>query len=179
MLLLHNIFMGLAWGFFSVFGAFIARYRKTIGPNWHNLHMGVMAVGVLGCTIAGYICIEVYFAQEGEEDAGLHGIMGVIVLAGLAVQAVSGFFGDVIKKMGQKVEKWWCLIHVWVGRGTVLLGLVTVYLGLRLLGVGDMLMGLYWTWIVFIVLTFGIAEWRSRMRVVVEKPVQQDVKVQV
>ncbi|KAJ3280809.1 hypothetical protein HDU79_011335 [Rhizoclosmatium sp. JEL0117] len=154
LLLLHGIFMFIAWAVIPPVAIFIARYlKKALGHNWYLSHTGLFIFGTGGLIIAGLVTVEVNLAPGVTRFVGssTHGIIGTIVaLALYPLQCLLGFasnfFFDENRKKVAVIDQ----VHWWVGRSVVLLAIVNMYLGLVQYGAGAGWIVAYWLFVLLV-----------------------------
>ncbi|KAI9353231.1 hypothetical protein DFJ73DRAFT_624501 [Zopfochytrium polystomum] len=155
--LLHGIFMFLAWGVFPAVGVFTARYLKdTLGHNWYRIHVGCMVGGTLLFTALGLAAIELQIPSSakrfvGDGSAPHRPIGTVISFAFLPVQIILGYVANALFSPDRPSVPWWDQLHWWLGRSTIVLAIVEMYLGLDLYGSSVVIRVLYWVWIAVVV----------------------------
>lgn len=143
-LIVHGALMTLAWILFAFVGLFIARYmrqawepRELLGKKaWFTVHRTLMTTTVL-FTIAGIIVIFVH-KKGWSSNAGAHPYLGIIVLAFAIAQPIMAAFRPHPGEPRRNIFNW---AHRCVGFTALILGVVTIYLGLDLVDLGTK--GLY------------------------------------
>lgn len=143
-ILVHGALMTLAWILFAFVGLFTARYmrqawepRELLGKKaWFTVHRILMTTTVL-FTIAGIIVIFVH-KKAWSSNAGAHPYLGIIVLAFAIAQPTMAAFRPHPGEPRRNIFNW---AHRCVGFTALILGVVTIYLGLDLVDLEDK--GLY------------------------------------
>jgi len=135
----HGILMGIAWAFLIPLGAFVAAFGKPrkkkikgdpsvvqekTSSLWFIAHICLQLVGLV-LTIPGTIIAFVNFDTRSDLA---HRQIGIAVIAIGFFQPVNAAFKP---RPEAKLRSVWTFIHVWVGRGVVVLGIVNVYLGMN------------------------------------------------
>ncbi|CAH3148519.1 unnamed protein product, partial [Pocillopora meandrina] len=136
-IIVHGALMTLAWILFAFVGLFIARYmrqawepRELLGKKaWFTVHRTLMTTTVL-LTIAGIIVIFVH-KKEWSSNAGAHPYLGIIVLAFAIAQPIMAAFRPHPGEPRRNIFNW---AHRCVGFTALILGVVTIYLGLKEFG---------------------------------------------
>ncbi|TPX73464.1 hypothetical protein CcCBS67573_g05267 [Chytriomyces confervae] len=167
LLLIHGIFMFLAWGVLPPIAIFVARYLKArLGHAWYLTHMGLMLFGVSACIITALVCVEVNLAPGKTRFITTpHGIIGVVLCFAIyPMQVALGFISNALFSAERHSVPWWDQAHWWLGRSAVLLAVVNVHLGLMLYEASAVIVGLYWGFIGVVVLgVFGfLGEYRMK-----------------
>ncbi|KAJ3239617.1 hypothetical protein HDU81_005598 [Chytriomyces hyalinus] len=167
LLLIHGIFMFLAWGVLPPIAIFVARYLKArLGHTWYLTHMGLMLFGVSACIITALVCVEVNLAPGKTRFITTpHGIIGVtLCFAIYPMQVALGFISNALFSAERHSVPWWDQAHWWLGRSAVLLAVVNIHLGLMLYEASIVIVGLYWGFIGLVVLgVFGfLGEYRMK-----------------
>ncbi|PWY93961.1 CBD9-like protein, partial [Aspergillus sclerotioniger CBS 115572] len=135
-LIAHATLMGLAFGILFPLGAVLMPIPISSLPvRKIFLHAGIQLFA-LGVTLAGFGA-GVYIAHAAGQLSNPHPIIGIVVVGVLVlVQPVLGIVQHrEYKKTGNPGGKVGVL-HRWVGRGVVVLGMINGGLGFRLAGVG-------------------------------------------
>ncbi|KAJ0982230.1 hypothetical protein J5N97_010485 [Dioscorea zingiberensis] len=132
---MHGALNALSWGFLLPAGVVIARYIRqfeSAGPTWFYAHAGVQATGyVLG--IAGFaIGIAMGNASPGVTYT-LHRGLGVAVVVAGGMQSLALLFRP---SATHRFRKYWKSYHHFVGYGCVVLGVVNVFQGMEIMGLG-------------------------------------------
>ncbi|KAJ3296638.1 hypothetical protein HDU76_006701, partial [Blyttiomyces sp. JEL0837] len=157
----HAISMFLAWGVFPYFGIFVARYLKdSWGKNWYRVHVIVMIGGVLLFTCLGLIFVHLHETEEHHEDNDddeettgppsytWHRFFGTaIAFAILPLQIILGYVINYLFKSDRDAIPWQDQLHWWVGRGVVVLSIITMQLGMIVYEAPVSWIALFWIWI--------------------------------
>jgi hypothetical protein len=86
---IHGVLMFLAWAVAPFLAIFIARFLKSIGHLWYQLHVGLFLV-CTGCgTIASTAILIVY--KTPPHFIGTHRILGLLMLILMVFQIALGF----------------------------------------------------------------------------------------
>jgi len=155
---LHGILMVIAWSFSVILGQFLARYLKNIGVWWFHLHRG-LNYAVLILTVVSFIII-VYHVDTFY--ASPHHIMGLFVLFGSLAQPILGYLAD----------KWWSptrgftpifpdKVHWWLGRLTIAVALVNIFLGFCEYQVNTAVWVIYGIWLAIYIAVMIYTEVRA------------------
>ncbi|XP_039118957.1 cytochrome b561 and DOMON domain-containing protein At2g04850 isoform X1 [Dioscorea cayenensis subsp. rotundata] len=132
---LHGVLNALSWGFLLPAGVVIARYVRqfeSAGPTWFYAHAAVQATGyILGIT--GFaIGIAMGNSSPGVTYS-LHRGLGVAVVVAGGLQSLALFFRP---SATHRFRKYWKSYHHFVGYGCVVLGVVNVFQGMEIMGLG-------------------------------------------
>jgi len=131
----HGCLMVIAWVGFASIGIFMARYMKVafgekvlLGTKmWFTFHRSLMILTVL-FTIVSIIIIFVH-AGRWTKEAGAHPITGIIVLVLAVIQPIMALFRPHPGEANRYIFNW---AHRSVGLFSLVLAVVTVFLGVRL-----------------------------------------------
>jgi len=131
----HGCLMVIAWVGFASIGIFMARYMKVafgekvlFGTKvWFTFHRSLLILTVL-FTIVSTIIIFVH-AGRWTKEAGAHPITGIIVLVLAVIQPIMALFRPHPGEAKRFIFNW---AHRGVGMSSLILAVVTVFLGIRL-----------------------------------------------
>eukprot|EP00794_Sanderia_malayensis_P016710 gene16708-18404_t len=122
---IHGILMFISWGIILQLAGFIARYLKTKGNLWYNLHRGLSTIGLV-IAIAGFILGII--SVRGNHFSFAHGAIGLdIMLAGI-YQPLNAVFRPAAPKEEEKPKQWrriWEISHRFTGRIALLLARIS------------------------------------------------------
>ncbi|KAJ3406737.1 hypothetical protein HDU80_010566 [Chytriomyces hyalinus] len=158
LVLQHGIFMFLGWCVLPPIAIFVARYLKfRLGHVWYLTHTGIMLFGVSACIATALVCVEVNLAPGKTPFITTpHGILGAtLCFAIYPMQVVFGFMSNALFNAERECVPWWDRMHWWVGRVAVVLAVVNVQLGLTLFEASSGVVGLFWAFIVLVVVGVG------------------------
>ncbi|RKO92776.1 hypothetical protein BDK51DRAFT_28572 [Blyttiomyces helicus] len=136
---LHGWLMAIAWVVMAPAGILVARYFKhRLGVWWFRLHVAFMFGGAGVLTAVSTAAIAYYTQQSGMghldvKESGIHVIIGPIVIILTGIQILLGFLIDYLWNPKRKGTPWWDRAHWYLGRLTLLAGLVNVPIGARLM----------------------------------------------
>ncbi|KAJ3203348.1 hypothetical protein HK099_001542 [Clydaea vesicula] len=112
LIIMHGVFMFLAWCVFAPTGIFVARFFKDIlGENWFKLHIGLMLGG--GSLLSVVALIIAVVATGGIDVSDMealgtsHVVLGLIVIIVSIAQVVSGFVIDKLFDPARNKIPWW------------------------------------------------------------------------
>ena len=115
--------MLVGWGVLLPAGVTMTRIKHLAGdPMWYKLHRGIQIVG-LSIALAGFIIALQHFDMN---KISAHGALGITVMAGGLFQPLNGFLRP---HKGDPNRSAWEMLHKNVGRLTIVLALVTVFMG--------------------------------------------------
>jgi len=130
----HGALMTLGWGVAIPSGVLVARTIRDKDPLWFHLHRSLNYFG-LACALAGWIIALVEFRPIsivglGDVLTDLHAVLGLIVLPMGILQPINA----VLRPKKDDGRRWiWNLVHIGIGRLSLLLGLISVFSGFFLL----------------------------------------------
>ncbi|KAJ3078627.1 hypothetical protein HK100_010652 [Physocladia obscura] len=161
LVILHGLFMFLAWFVFPSTAIFIARFLKgRLGHLWYQLHVGLMFGGTGLCIILGLAFVEVYVVQKFGLPS-FHAKLGVAIALGVyPLQILLGYISNAKFSINRKSIPWWDQLHWWIGRLVFLAAIVNIFLGLKLADVGHGLLIAFPVVVVLVVAGFVLAEWK-------------------
>lgn len=133
----HGTCMLLGWGLLLPSGVIAAKTLRHKGPVWFKLHRGVQVTGLLLATIGWIIALSRFnvFIAGGAKLSLIHGSLGMVVMSLGLLQPLNAFFRPHPSKpedsAGMKTKRrGWEILHKGSGYLAVLLGLITVGLGI-------------------------------------------------
>ncbi len=125
----HGVLMVVGWTMMLFVGTFIARYLKPLTKNWFKAHVALQTIGCVMVLVA-FALILIYY--NGGFTVGWHQIVGIVVIAGMVVQPIIGGIADKMYDPSRsKAPIWPDQIHWWIGRGTSVIALAAIFLGIR------------------------------------------------
>lgn len=134
---LHGSLNAVSWGLLLPAGAALARYLRPCGPSsWFYAHAAVQATGyTMGA--AGFALGLVMGAASPGVTYRLHRGLGVAAAVAGSLQTLAVFFRP---KTTNRYRKYWKSYHHLLGYGCVVVGVVNVFQGFEVMGLG----GSYW-----------------------------------
>ena len=103
------------------------------GKKWRlNVHKNLSMIGAVFGIAALGIAVYMISANYGVHFSVFHSIIGIITLAFIVL---TPFFGFAMLKTKKWDKKRLRQVHLWIGRGTLVLMAVTIIAGLRLVGI--------------------------------------------
>ncbi|XP_040378319.1 cytochrome b561 and DOMON domain-containing protein At2g04850 [Oryza brachyantha] len=131
----HGSLNALSWGFLLPMGAAVARYLRpcaSTGPAWFYAHAAVQATGyALGA--AGFALGLVMGSASPGVTYKLHRGLGVAAATAGSLQTLAMLFRP---KTTNRYRKYWKSYHHLVGYGCVVVGVVNVFQGFEVMGLG-------------------------------------------
>jgi hypothetical protein len=125
---IHAMVMIVGWTLFLYTGIYVARYMKGVTVKWFVIHVVFQSIGV-AAVLAGFIII---FVTLGVQVIGVHQLFGLFVFIFTELQPFVGLLADRLYDPGRKkVPVFPDQIHWWIGRITMLLAAVTIFLGIN------------------------------------------------
>jgi len=122
--------MVIAFAFCASFGVFVARYLKDF-YWWFPLHIFVQGFGVL-LSFSSFI---IALLMTPRHFSTLHSWFGLCVLCFTALAPALGLAAHIVYDHSRRDPPIWPdKIHWWVGRLTLVLSYITIFLGLRQYG---------------------------------------------
>ncbi|KAF8776172.1 hypothetical protein HU200_003864 [Digitaria exilis] len=132
---LHGSLNALSWGLLLPVGAAVARYLRpcaSTGPAWFYAHAAVQAAGYsLGA--AGFALGLVMGSASPGVTYKLHRGLGIAAATAGSLQTLAMFFRP---KTTNRYRKYWKSYHHLVGYGCVVVGVVNVFQGFEVMGLG-------------------------------------------
>ncbi|ETO11903.1 hypothetical protein RFI_25473 [Reticulomyxa filosa] len=164
---IHAILMWLAWSFFGVISVFLARNRYLFDDQeagiWFLLHRIFGGIGLL-CGLAGF-ALAIYYTEHyhNKHFNNLHKILGIIITFAGFQQPINGLLRPAppANDMDTKriIYTLWKIYHTFMGGFVcVTLGLLNVFLGMRLFNVDIKLLYAHAAWVVLVIIVFVAAE---------------------
>ncbi|BFY99220.1 hypothetical protein BsWGS_02260 [Bradybaena similaris] len=165
----HGSLMVGAWIFLASIGIVVARYYKPVWTNlilsqkvWFQIHRTSMVL-VFACTVAGFIIIFVEvqgWSQLSTEKDYLkaHPIMGLVVTALTIINPGMALFRPHPDAPKRPIFNW---AHWFVGMAAHILGVITVYFGVKLDSAGVpyyliYIIAAYVAWQIFVMLLLEV-----------------------
>uniref|UniRef100_A0A0E0K9Z8 Cytochrome b561 and DOMON domain-containing protein n=1 Tax=Oryza punctata TaxID=4537 RepID=A0A0E0K9Z8_ORYPU len=131
----HGSLNALSWGFLLPVGAAVARYLRpcaSTGPAWFYAHAAIQATGyTLGA--AGFALGLVMGSASPGVTYKLHRGLGIAAATAGSLQTLAMLFRP---KTTNRYRKYWKSYHHLVGYGCVVVGVVNVFQGFEVMGLG-------------------------------------------
>lgn len=129
----HGVLMFISWGILLQFGAIFARYAKPL-PNalWFKIHR-IVQFGGFGIAVAGFILAIVMTTPPHFATTSGHAQVGLTVMILGVIQIAVAIFRPNPANVGQNksiVRVLWEFSHWWIGRLSLILAVVAIFLGL-------------------------------------------------
>ena len=125
----HAILMSLSFALMVI--GMILSFQKS--KKWRlDVHKKLSMTGAILGIIALAIAVYMISASYGLHFSVFHSIIGIITLA---LILLTPFFGYAVFKTKKLDKKQLRSLHLWVGRVTLVLMVVTIVAGLRLVGI--------------------------------------------
>lgn len=133
----HGSLNALSWGLLLPIGAATARYLRpctaSVGPAWFYAHAATQAAGyALGA--AGFALGLVMGSASPGVSYRLHRGLGIAAATAGSLQTLAVFFRP---KTTNRYRKYWKSYHHLVGYGCVVVGVVNVFQGFEVMGLGE------------------------------------------
>ncbi|KAG0489092.1 hypothetical protein HPP92_007903 [Vanilla planifolia] len=131
----HGAINAAAWGVCVPAGAMAARYLRQwpgVGPAWFYLHATVQMVGLAAGAVGFAMGVAMGRASE-DVEYGTHRGLGVAAVAAGGLQAAALLFRP---GTTHRFRKYWKSYHHMVGYGLVAVGVVNVFQGRNVMGIG-------------------------------------------
>lgn len=131
----HAVFNTVSWGILLPMGALGARYLRqvqSIGPSWFYAHAATQLTAILIGTVGFAIGIRLGELSPGVVY-GLHRKVGLAAFCLGALQTMALLFRP---KTTHKFRRYWKSYHHFVGYACVVLGVVNVFQGFEVMGLG-------------------------------------------
>jgi hypothetical protein len=157
-IMLHGIFMVLAWGFFLPWGAFIARHMKHREPLWFHLHRLFQVTGLL-LAIAGIICA--ILSVQFDHVTFVHAIIGTAVMIIGIQQPMNAIIRCPKPEEGERKtlrRAVWEFTHHFLGHGAIYLGLANICLGIFLAMATQIIWIVWFAYLGFLLIAHVVAE---------------------
>jgi hypothetical protein len=131
-LLVHGIFMGIAFSVLIPTGLFASRFMRfsTSSPEWFKVHIISQSAGA-GMAWVGLIFSLIDSKSSSHQNA--HTILGIIVMSLVSLQLLSGLPGIRPNPNAGLARQIWGGFHFLCGWMTCILGAANVLLGLILI----------------------------------------------
>jgi len=160
----HAILMTISWGFCMLTGMLLARFFKWWG-GWFKLHIAVNTIG-MACSIAAFIIAILMVTKnftQTDPFALVHAYIGLFVVTfGAIGQPILGYLADrLFDPHRDAVPIWPDKIHWWVGRLVMVAGVVNIFLGIEVLGIGKLYYCLFAAWLVILGIIFIVFQARG------------------
>jgi len=126
----HAILMGA--GFVLMVIAMLFTFFLKKKKWWFKAHKSLSLIGGIVSIAALAVAVYMIYASYGLHFSNLHGILGLITII---LIVLSPFFGYGMQKAKAERKKTYRVIHVWMSRGTLVLMLIVIFLGLSFAGV--------------------------------------------
>jgi lysylphosphatidylglycerol synthetase-like protein (DUF2156 family) len=111
------------WLAFSVCMPIAVILARVKSSHWFNIHRGLLSLSTTLVLVSAGLMV---LGADGGSQYGLHGVLGLVVVGLVLVQALSGMF-RVGKESGWRAM--WFLQHAWLGRIILLLGTLNIIVG--------------------------------------------------
>ncbi|XP_020104781.1 cytochrome b561 and DOMON domain-containing protein At2g04850 [Ananas comosus] len=135
----HAVLNSLSWGLLLPAGVAVARYLRqcsSVGPTWFYAHAAVQASAYL-LGAAGFAIGVVMGRASPGVTYSLHRGLGVAAVVAGGLQSAALLFRP---KTTHRFRKYWKSYHHFVGYGCAVVGVVNVFQGMEVMGLG----GTYW-----------------------------------
>ncbi|RWW85850.1 hypothetical protein BHE74_00005438 [Ensete ventricosum] len=132
----HAALNAASWGFLLPAGVAVARYlrqRTSLGPSWFYAHAATQILGFLLGT-AGFAMGIIMGSRSPGVEYGLHRGLGVAAFVAGGLQSAALLFRP---KTTNRYRKYWKSYHHFVGYGCAVLGVVNVFQGMEVMGLGS------------------------------------------
>ena len=125
----HAILMSTSF-LLIVLGVILSLFKSK---KWRlNAHKKLNTTGAVIGIIALGIAVYMISASYGVHFSAAHTIIGIITFALMILTPFFGYAALKTKKWNKKILR---MVHRWMGRGTIVLMILTVVAGLRLVGI--------------------------------------------
>lgn len=135
--IIHAVLMGVGGGVLLPLGVMFARFGRNqqpaTGPKawWFVRHQAIQYTGV-ACILAGFaVAVNM---KDGRHFTRLHERLGLAVVVGVVLQPLNALVRPSATLPLSIARQVWSLCHRVLGYGVLVLAAVTIYFGLRLLG---------------------------------------------
>lgn len=131
----HGSLNALSWGFILPLGAALARYLRpcaSTGPAWFYAHAAMQATGYTLGAVGFALGLVMGSASPGVTYK-LHRGLGITAATAGSLQTLAMFFRP---KTTNRYRKYWKSYHHLVGYGCVVVGVVNVFQGFEVMGLG-------------------------------------------
>lgn len=111
-MLAHGVIMLIAWTFFPLVGAIVARHlKKQLGSWTSNIHMMIMVVGTNILGLFGILYLH-FTKQTAEFSDSPHAITGIVVTVAGVFQVMLGFVSQILGSgVAVKETPWYIQMH--------------------------------------------------------------------
>jgi hypothetical protein len=141
---IHGSLMFIAWLVFAPAGILIARYSKeTLVHSWFRIHFTLLLFSSLFTVIATFVIFystwpSTTFDNKADSLSVTHAAFGIIVIViGGFLQPALGKYSDFKYSPGRhKTPVFPDKVHWWVGRSLYMLAFGTIWMGVKVFGVG-------------------------------------------
>ncbi|CDO99367.1 unnamed protein product [Coffea canephora] len=133
--IIHGVINAISWGLLLPIGAITARYFRHIqalGPAWFYAHAGIQLFAIFIGTVGFAIGIRLGELSPGRVF-GLHRKLGFAIFCLGWLQTLALLFRP---KTTNKFRKYWKSYHHFVGYACVVIGVVNVFQGFDVMGLG-------------------------------------------
>lgn len=131
MVLAHGVLASLAFVALFPIGGILIRIANFTGLIWVHAALQILAVVIY----AGAAGLGVYLAMQVRLLSNAHSLIGLVLLIVVVVQPITGWLHHKLFKKYHD-RSLWSYIHLWGGRGAIVLGMVNGGLGLALVETG-------------------------------------------
>ena len=127
--LIHGVFMWMAWILFSIPAVFVARFlREKLGAAWFPVHRGLMFFGCGLFSMIGLIVI-ILFKRPPHFSSSSHEKLGLSIIVLMVAELILGWAIDKLYDAQRDGPPLHDQIHWWMGRLLLLLSIINVQLG--------------------------------------------------
>ena len=130
-LLAHGVLASLAFVALFPIGGILIRIASFTGLVW--VHVAVQILAAL-LYIAAF-GLGLYMAMQANIIRSAHPIIGIVLLIIVVAQPITGWVHHKLFKKNN-TRTLWSYVHLWSGRGAIVLGMINGGLGLALAGTG-------------------------------------------
>lgn len=128
----HGVLASLAFVALFPIGSILIRIASFTGLIWVHAVFQLVAYGIYIVAFG----MGVYLATELNYMSNHHPVIGIVLLVVLLTQPITGFIHHrLFKKNGSRTGT--SYMHLWIGRGAILLGIINGGLGLQLAEEGN------------------------------------------
>jgi hypothetical protein len=113
-IIIHAIFMFLAWGIFPIIAIYIAACMKHIGHKWYQLHSSIFIFGT-GLFSAAGLFMAYGFRAAPTFPTYFHGINGVVISIVAILQGILGYVINSLWNPNRSSIPWHDNLHRGVG----------------------------------------------------------------
>ncbi|KAL5558210.1 hypothetical protein UlMin_034421 [Ulmus minor] len=134
-LAVHGFMMFLAWGILLPGGILSARYLKHVkGDGWYQIHVYLQYSGLAIVMLALLFAVA---ELRGFYFSSLHVKFGIIAILLACIQPVNAFLRPKKAANGDAASSkrlLWEYLHVYVGRSAIVVGIASLFTGMKHLG---------------------------------------------